>query len=77
MMTARLNPYEQNLALVQPLIDYGNKVAGMGLEKSLVDLVKIRASQINGCAGVPVYAHRGGAEVGREPDAASHAGRLA
>ena len=55
-MTARLNPYEQNLALVQPLIDYGNKVAGMGLEKSLVDLVKIRASQINGCA-VCLYMH--------------------
>ena len=42
-MTTRLNPYEQNLALVQPLIDYSNTVAGMGLEKSLVDLVKIRA----------------------------------
>jgi AhpD family alkylhydroperoxidase len=49
-MTARLNPYAEDLALVQPLIDYGNTVARMGLEKTLVELVKIRASQINGCA---------------------------
>ena len=49
-MTARLNPYAEELRLVQPLIDYGKTVLGMGLEKSLASLVEIRASQINGCA---------------------------
>jgi hypothetical protein len=47
-MTARFNPYAEDLALLQPLIDYGKAVARMGLEKTLVELVKIRASQING-----------------------------
>jgi AhpD family alkylhydroperoxidase len=49
-MTPRLNPYAADLSLVQPLIDYGKTVLGMGLEKKLVQLVEIRASQINGCA---------------------------
>jgi AhpD family alkylhydroperoxidase len=30
--------------------DFGNAVLASGLEKSLTELVKIRASQINGCA---------------------------
>ena len=49
-MTARITPSAEYLALLQPLIDYATTVAGMGLEKSLVNLVEIRASQINGCA---------------------------
>lgn len=49
-MTPRLNPYAADLSLVQPLIDYGKTVLGMGLEKKLAELVKIRASQINGCS---------------------------
>jgi AhpD family alkylhydroperoxidase len=48
-MTTRINPYGKTFALVQPLIDLGRKVEGYGLEKSLIELVKIRASQINGC----------------------------
>jgi AhpD family alkylhydroperoxidase len=49
-MTPRINPYGANLALVQPLIDCGKTVLGMGLQKSLAHLVEIRVSQINGCA---------------------------
>ena len=49
-MTARLNPYTTSSNLVQLLIEFGTKVAAAGLEKTLVELVKIRASQINGCA---------------------------
>lgn len=49
-MTARLNPYAEFQALVKPLIDYSDTVVRMGLEKSLVELVKVRASQINSCA---------------------------
>lgn len=49
-MTARLNPYAHT-SLTQPFIDYATKAAAeSGLEHSLLDLVKIRASQINGCA---------------------------
>ena len=49
-MTPRLNPYAQSMKLVQPLIDLAGIVAKSGLELSLLELVKIRASQINGCA---------------------------
>ena len=49
-MTPRLNPDAQSMKLVQPLIDLAGIVAKSGLEPSLLELVKIRASQINGCA---------------------------
>lgn len=38
------------MKLVQPLIDLAGTVAKSGLEPSLLELVKIRASQINGCS---------------------------
>lgn len=49
-MTPRLNPFAVAPDLMKLLIDFGNGVAQAGLEPSLVELVKIRASQINGCA---------------------------
>jgi AhpD family alkylhydroperoxidase len=50
-MSPRLNPYVvASSGLMQQLIEFGTKVANAGLEKSLVELVKIRASQINGCS---------------------------
>lgn len=49
-MTPRLNPYTIAPELAQLMIDFGQKVAGLGLERSLIHLVEIRASQINGCA---------------------------
>jgi AhpD family alkylhydroperoxidase len=45
----RLNPYSQNPALVQPLIDYAVTIQAR-VEPKLAHLIKIRASQINGCA---------------------------
>ena len=48
-MTARMNPYVKHFGMVKPLIDLGMTVQGYGLEKKLMELVKIRASQINGC----------------------------
>lgn len=48
-MTTRMNPYVKHFGLVKPLIDLGKTVKGYGLEESLVKLVEIRASQINGC----------------------------
>jgi len=49
-MTQRINPYAVAPKLLDGLIRYSRDVESMGLEKSLLELVKIRASQINGCA---------------------------
>jgi AhpD family alkylhydroperoxidase len=49
-MTARLNPFALASNPIKLLIDFGMAVAKLGLEPSLMELVKIRASQINGCA---------------------------
>lgn len=49
-MSQRLNPFAVRTNMFQLLVEFGTKVAEAGLEKSLVELVKIRASQINGCA---------------------------
>ena len=48
-MTNRTNPFTR-MDLIQPFIDYSSSVPDVGLEPSLKELVKIRASQINGCA---------------------------
>ena len=49
-MTPRLNPFAAAPALMQSWLDFGKVVLQSGLEDRLVELVKIRASQINGCA---------------------------
>ncbi len=47
-MTQRLNPMP-HFSLVKPLIDLGTAVY-QGLDPAIVELIEIRASQINGCA---------------------------
>ena len=55
-MTTHINPYGVAGNPVQKLIDFGTAIGGSGvLEKSLLCLVEIRASQINGCAGCMVW----------------------
>lgn len=49
-MEPRLDPYKVSPKLLQAMIDLNAKVEASGLEHSLIELVKIRASQINGCA---------------------------
>lgn len=49
-MQPRPNPYAAAPALLKQYYDYSNSVHESGLEHSLIELVKIRASQINGCA---------------------------
>jgi AhpD family alkylhydroperoxidase len=49
-MTPRLNFYQAAPALIQPLLALEQAVVESGLERSLIELVKTRASQINGCA---------------------------
>lgn len=48
-MTAKLDPFAAAPALMKDWLDTSTRVAG-SLEPSLIELVKIRASQINGCA---------------------------
>lgn len=49
-MTPRLNPFAAAPGAMKAWLDYGNTVLQCGLEPSLMELVKIRASQINSCA---------------------------
>lgn len=48
-MTARLNPFKAAPKMIEPMTLLSNTV-DKSLEHSLVELVKTRASQINGCA---------------------------
>jgi len=49
-MEQRLNPYKAAPATMQAMMALEKHVHDAGLERSLFELVKIRASQINGCA---------------------------
>jgi AhpD family alkylhydroperoxidase len=49
-MTHRLNPYQAAPDTLKALMALETEVQGSGLEQSLIELVKTRASQINGCA---------------------------
>lgn len=49
-MQARLNPYHAAPEVMQALVALEKTVVSSGLEPALVELVKTRASQINGCA---------------------------
>lgn len=49
-MTARLNPWLVAPDAFKPLLDLEARIAASSLEHSLRELVKMRASQINGCA---------------------------
>jgi len=47
---ARLNPYKASPAVMKAMEALETAIVGSGLEPSLIELVKTRASQINGCA---------------------------
>ncbi|WP_426750285.1 carboxymuconolactone decarboxylase family protein [Myxococcus sp. Y35] len=49
-MKPRVNPVAVAPDAMKLTLEYGQKLLQLGLEKSLQELVKIRASQINGCA---------------------------
>ena len=49
-MSQRMNPWAAAPQLMNQMVEYSKSVEAAGLEKSLLELVKIRASQINGCA---------------------------
>jgi AhpD family alkylhydroperoxidase len=50
VMTPRLNPHAAAPEMIRAMLTLSNKVSEAGIERSLFELVKIRASQINGCA---------------------------
>jgi AhpD family alkylhydroperoxidase len=50
IMTPRLNPFTAAPAAMKLWLDWSTGIQKSGLEDSLLELVKIRASQINGCA---------------------------
>ena len=50
MATARLNAYTAAPQAMKAMVALNDFVVGCGLEHSLLELVKMRASQINGCA---------------------------
>ena len=49
-MKPRLNPYRAAPEAMKAMGALESYVQGSGLEPSLIELVKTRASQINGCA---------------------------
>jgi AhpD family alkylhydroperoxidase len=49
-MTPRLNPFAVSPALMKLWLAFGQEVNQSGIEESLMELVKIRTSQINACA---------------------------
>jgi AhpD family alkylhydroperoxidase len=49
-MNSRLNPYQASPDTLKALMALESEVQGSGLEQSLIELVKTRASQLNGCA---------------------------
>ncbi|MGF9756186.1 carboxymuconolactone decarboxylase family protein [Microvirga sp. 0TCS3.31] len=49
-MKARLIPFEVAPAALKPMIELEKTLKSSGLEHSLLELVKTRASQINGCS---------------------------
>lgn len=49
-MDSRLDPWAVAPDLMQGMLELERRVRESGLEPSLIELVKLRASQINGCA---------------------------
>jgi AhpD family alkylhydroperoxidase len=49
-MKPRLDPFKAAPATMKAMLNLEETVANCGLERSLIELVKTRASQLNGCA---------------------------
>ncbi|NPD24893.1 carboxymuconolactone decarboxylase family protein [Corallococcus exiguus] len=49
-MKTRMNAFAVAPDALQPMVEFSKKVEALGLEPRLRELVKIRSSQINGCA---------------------------
>jgi AhpD family alkylhydroperoxidase len=49
-MEQRVNAYEKGFNAMKPLFSLGKYLSNSSIEKSLLDLIDFRVSQINGCA---------------------------
>ena len=49
-MDKRIDPYTSSKEAMEAMLSLEKSVSRLGLEPSLLELVKLRASQINGCA---------------------------
>jgi AhpD family alkylhydroperoxidase len=49
-MSQRLDYYKANPAAIKAMVGLEQRIAQSALEKPLIELVRLRASQINGCA---------------------------
>ena len=49
-MTSRLDFYSANTHAIKAVLALEERIGKSGIEKSLAELVRLRASQINGCA---------------------------
>jgi AhpD family alkylhydroperoxidase len=65
-MTSRVNPFEAHFDSVKPLIDFGN-FTHEGLDSTLAELIRTRASQLNGCAAC-LFMHTREARTVREAE---------
>jgi AhpD family alkylhydroperoxidase len=66
-MKPRLNPFAAAPAPMQSWLEFGKGILQGGLEDSLMELVKIRASQINGCASC-LHMHATSARIHNETE---------
>jgi AhpD family alkylhydroperoxidase len=66
-MEQRLDFYKANPAAIKALLGVEERIGKSALEKSLTELVRLRASQINGCAYC-VDMHTSDARKGGETD---------
>ena len=71
-MTSRIDYYKASKEAVAAMIGLEKAVSAFGLEQSLLELVKLRASQINGCAFC-VDLHTSDAKKAGESDRRLHA----
>lgn len=67
MLKARLIPFEVAPGSLKPMVELEKTLKTSGLEHSLIELVKTRASQINGCAYC-VHMHTKDARAGGETE---------
>lgn len=67
-MTQRVNPFAAAPTLMQSWFGFSQEVLKSGLDEKLMELVKIRASQINGCAAC-LHMHTAAARAHGESEA--------
>ncbi len=66
-MKPRMNPYQAAPDAMAAMIALENQVRALGIDPALAELVKIRASQINGCAFC-IHMHTHDARKGGETE---------